>query len=200
MIALTRSDLAEFGDRYDVVHREFAWWSAFYAGRHDLDYATATELLTAAFESDPANPRSRLHLAARHYAQGRPELGDDILVDALRADVTMTDQSTLVSVLLFSLITVRGYDSIEIHDDILDAAELGSGPATLYRAGLRAQQSDADGAAQDVAAFLAFAAGEPRLSGLDGLGEMVEETIRQRLKRAGDRGWEVTVLNRPAVG
>ena len=189
-IEITRADMAESGDLYAPVHREFAWWAAFYAGRHELDDATATELLTAAFEADPTNPRSRLHLAARHHARGRRDLGDDVLVDALRADVTMRVDPTLASVLLFSLITVRGFDSIEIHDDILGAAEAGPGPATIYRAGLHAQQGDEEAAERDVAAFLAYAADEPRLSELDALEEMVRETIRVRLEWAGKRGWE----------
>ena len=187
VIELTRDDLARFGDRYHVVHREFAWWAAFYGARHDLDYATATELLTAAFTTDPTNPRGRLHLAALHYANGKPELGDDILVDALLADLDIGGKR-LASVLLFSLITVAGYDSREILDDISDAAEAGSGPALLYRAGLRAQQADADGAARDVASFRAYAAGEVRLAGLDQLDEMIDRTINRRLKRAGRTG------------
>ena len=187
VIEITRDDMARNGDRYDVVHREFAWWAAFYGARHQLDYATATELLTAAFTTDPTNPRARLHLAALHYAHGKPELGDDLLVDALLADLDIGGK-TLASVLLFSLITVRGYDSREILDDITDAAEAGSGPATLYRAGLLAQRADADGAARDVATFREFAAGDARLADLDQLDAMIDPTIQRRLDRAGRTG------------
>jgi hypothetical protein len=187
VIELTRDDMARNGDRYDVVHREFAWWAAFYGARHQLDYATATELLTAAFTTDPSNPRARLHLAALHYAHGKPELGDDLLVDALLADLDIGGK-TLASVLLFSLITVRGYDSREILDDITDAAEAGSGPATLYRAALQAQRADADGAARDVATFRAYAAGDARLADLDQLDAMIDPTIQRRLDRAGRTG------------
>lgn len=197
IIEITRVDMAEFGDRYAPVHREFAWWAAFYAGRHELDDDTATALLTAAFDADPTNPRSRLHLAARHFAAGRREPGDDVLIDALRADVTMAVDPTLASVLLFSLITVRGFDSIEIHDDILEAAEAGSRPAAIYRAGLHAQNGDEKAARRDAAAFLTYAADEPRLADLDRLAEMVEESITARLEWAGKRGWENIQLALP---
>jgi len=73
-------------------------------------------------------------------------------------------------VLLFSLITVRGYDSREILDDITDAAEAGSGPATLYRAALQAQRADAG------------------LADLDQLDAMIDPTIQRRLDRAGRTG------------
>ena len=143
--------------------------------------------MVSAFTTDPTNPRSRLHLAALHYAHGKPELADDLLVDALLADLDMGDK-TLASVLLFSLITVRGYDSREILDDISDAAEAGSGPATLYRGSLRAQRADGEGAARDVATFREYAAGDARLAGLDQLDAMIDRTIQRRLDRAGQRG------------
>jgi len=184
VIELTRDDMARNGDRYNPVHREFAWWAAFYGARHDLDYTTAAELLTYAFTADPTNPRARLHLAALHYAHGKPELGDDVLVDALLADVDMGGK-TLASVLLFSLLTVRGYDMREILDDITGAADAGSGPAVLYRAGLMAERADADSAARDVASFRAFAAQDARLTELDQLDAMIDRTIQKRLDRPG---------------
>jgi hypothetical protein len=185
VIDLTKADIAANGDRYSDTHRSYAWWSAFYAARHDLSYDDAVQIVTAALDADPTNPRSRLRLAALHYRQGEVQRGNDALIDALAAD-SRSDKATLESVLLFSLRTKGGFDSEEIFPDIEAVAEAGPGPASLYRASLRARRGDADGAQQDLAAFTSFAADEPRLDGLDDA--RTTATIERELKRNGRPG------------
>lgn len=183
IVELTRADIAANGDRYSDTHRSYAWWSAYYAAQHDLSYEDAVQIVTAALDADPTNPRSRLRLAVLHYRQGDRKRGDDALVDALVADAR-ADKATLESVLLFSLLTKGGFDSAEIFDDFEAVAEAGPGPASLYRASLRARRGDADGARRDLEAFEIFAADEPRLAGLDDA--RTAATIERELKR-GDR-------------
>lgn len=195
LVAVTRADLAEHGSDYDAITSEFAWWATWRAVRDHADDATTVELLTAASAADPANPRSRLHLAAHHHRRGRLRQANEVLVEALRADVTMSDEPRLASVLLFSLLGLRDYDCLEIHDDVLAAAAEEPGPATLYRASRRAQDGDGAGATEDAQVFLDFAASDPRLSALERLEPMVLATIRRRIKRAGQQRFEVTVLD-----
>jgi hypothetical protein len=186
-IELTRADMACHGDRYDPTHRSFAWWAAYYAARNELPYEEAVDLLTSAIEADPTNPRARLRLAALSYRYGHFGRGDDALVEALTADVA-TGGETLESVTLFSLMTVRGYDSADILDDIERGAREGSGPALIYRGALRAHHGDAAGAREDAAAFGSFAAGERQLTGLPDLDRLAAGTIDERLRRAGQTG------------
>ena len=185
VIDLTRADIAANGDRYSDTHRSYAWWSAFFAARHDLAYDDAVQMVTAALDADPTNPRSRLRLAALHYHHGDMRRGNDALVDALAADAR-ADKTKLESVLLFSLRTKAGFDSEEIFDDFAAGAEAGFGPATLYRASLRARLGDADGAYRDLAAFKVFVADEPRLAGLDDARTLA--TIERELNRNGRPG------------
>ncbi len=187
IVELTRADLALHGDRYGPKHRTFAWWAAYYAARHELSYEEAVDLLTSAIEADPTNPRARLRLAALSYRDGHLERGDDALVDALAADVG-TGGVALESVMLFSLKTVGGFDSADILDDIERGAREGSGPALIYRGGLRAQRGDAAGAREDAAAFDSYAAGDGRLAGLPNLGRLASGTIDERLHRDEQTG------------
>lgn len=183
-IDLTRADLARHGERYDSTHRAFAWWAAYYPARDELTREEAIDLVGRAHQADPTNSRYRLHLAALNYRHGQAEVGDGILVDALATDVA-AGRDTFESVLQFSLLTIGGYDSEEILADIESAAEAGSGPASIYRAALRAQRGDADGARADADRFLAHAARETRLAELSGLDSMVTTTISLRLERMG---------------
>jgi hypothetical protein len=187
VVDLTKADIALHGDRYDPTHRSFAWWAAYYGARDELPYDESVDLLTSAIAADPTNPRARLRLAGLSYREGHLERGDDALVDALTADVA-TGGTTLESVMLFSLMTVRGYDSADILDDIERGAREGSGPALIYRAALRAQRGDAVGAQADAAAFVSYAVGDRRLAGLPDLDRLATATIDERLDRAGQTG------------
>jgi hypothetical protein len=187
IVELTRADIALHGDRYDPTHRSFAWWAAFYAARHELPYGEAVDLLTSAIEADPTNPRARLRLAAVHYREGHLDRGDDVLVEALTADVAAGGPE-LESVILLSLRIASGHDSAEILDDIERGAEHGSGPALVYRGGLRAERGDAAGAQQDAGTFRQRVQDDERLRGLPGLADMVSATIDERIRRAGQTG------------
>ena len=90
--------------------------------------------------------------------------------------------------MLFSLLTVSGYDSADILDDIERGAREGSGPALIYRGALRAQRGDAAGARDDAAAFGSHAADDPRLAGLPDLDRLATATLDERLRRAGQTG------------
>lgn len=184
VVALTRADLAVHGERYDSTHRAFAWWAAYYGARHELSYDEGMEMVGAALEADPTNPRYRLRLAALCYRHGHVERGDAILIDALVADVSAGGK-TLESVMLFSLLTVAGYDSLEVFEDFEHATDDGSGPAAIYRAALRAQRGNADGARADLATFRAYAVADDRLAVLGRLDAMVEATISKRSYQAG---------------
>ncbi len=183
IVELTRADIAADGDRYDPTHRSFAWWAAYYAARHQLPYEEAVDLLTSAIEADPTNPRARLRLAALHYREGHVDRGDDVLVDALAADVA-SDVPVLGSVLLLTLRIASGYDSAEILDDIERGAREGSGPALIYRGALRAQRGDAVGAREDAAAFASYATGDHQLAGLPGLDRLAAATVDERHRQA----------------
>ena len=187
IVELTRADLDLHGDRYDSTHRSFAWWAAYYAARNELPYEEAVDLLTSAIEADPTNPRARLRLAALHYREGHFDRGDDALVEALAADVA-AGGPVLESVLVLSLRIASGYDSAEIIDDIERGAEQGSGPALIYRGGLRAERGDTAGAHRDAAAFRRRFQDDERLKGLPGLDAMVSATIDERIRRAGQAG------------
>lgn len=191
VVALTRADLVLHGDRYDATHAGFAWWAAYFGARHELSHEESMELVRLSLEADPTNPRARLRLAALSYRAGNLDQGDDTLVDALIADVT-AGGATLESVMLFSLLTVSGYDSAEILDDVELGARDGSGPALIYRGALRAQRGDAAGAREDAAAFRAYAAGERRLADLPELDRLATATIDERIRREGRTG-----LDRP---
>ena len=191
VVALTKADLALHGDHYDPTHAGFAWWAAYYGARHELSHEESMELVRSSLEADPTNPRARLRLAALSYRAGRLEQGDDALVDALVADAA-AGGVTLESVMLFSLLTVGGYDSAEILDDIELGARDGSGPALIYRGALRGQRGEADRARGDVAAFSTYAAGERRLADLPELDRLATATIDERIRRAGQTG-----LDRP---
>lgn len=193
VVALTKTDIALHGDRYDPTHRSFAWWAAYYGARHELSDEDSTDLLEAAIEADTTNPRARLRLAAVSYRAGHLERGDTALVDALIADVA-AGGATLESVMLFSLLIGRGYDSAEILGDVELGARDGAGPALLYRGALRAQRGDSVGAREDAAAFRAYAAGERRLADLPDLDRLAMATIDERIRRAGRTG-----LDRPAA-
>ena len=179
-LQITRTDLARNGARYHPLQRSFAWWVAYHRVRHDIPFAEAAELISAAIEADPENPRARLRLAALSYREGDMARGDDVLIDALVADAR-PDQTRLQSVMLFSHRYGKVYDNREILDDIEAAAEAGSGPALVYRAAVRAQRGDTDTPLSDAAAFIAYAGGDPRLASVPGLDALVEETIRARL-------------------
>lgn len=187
VVELTKADIALHGDRYDLTHLSFAWWAAYYGARNELPYEESVDLVTSAIETDPTNPRARLRLAGLGYREGHLGRGDDALVDALATDVA-TGGSTLESVMLFSLLTVSGYDSADILDDIERGAREGSGPALIYRGALRAQRGDAAGAREDAAAFGSYAADDPRLAGLPDLDRLAAATIDERLRRAGQTG------------
>ena len=187
IVELTRADIALHGDRYDPTHRSFAWWAAYYAARHELPYEEAVDLLTSTIEADPTNPRARLRLAALHYREGHVGRGDDVLVGALAADVA-AGGPVLESVMLLSLRIASGYDSAEILDDIERGAERGSGPALIYRGGLRAERGDAAGAQEDAATFRQRVQDDERLRSLPGLDDMVSATIDERIRRAGQTG------------
>ena len=189
LVDLTRADLAVHGDRYGPTHRSFAWWAAYYAARHELPYEEAVDLLTSAIEADPTNPRARLRLAALHYRDGRLDRGDEVLADALAADVA-AGGPVLESVMLLSLLVASGFDSAEILDDIERGAEHGSGPALLYRGALRAQRGDATGAREDEAAFRRWALDDRWLKTLAGLDDLVSATIDERIRRAGQTGMD----------
>lgn len=188
IVPITRADVARHGDFYDPTQRAFAWWAAYYAARQELSYDECMELVGAALEADPSNPRSRLRLAALSYRHGDLERGDDALVDALVADVAAGGE-LLESVMLFSLLLPRsGYDSAEILGDIELGAEHGSGPALIYRGALRAQRGDAVAAREDEAAFRQRAVRDRRLGELAGLDDVVSATIDERIRRAGRPG------------
>lgn len=184
-IALTEQDVASHGNSYDATHRAFAWWAAYYAARDELSLDDAIPLVESALEADPTNPRYRLRLAALHYRGGGFDQGDSVLIEALRADAA-AGGATLESVLLFSLLTVLRFDSTEIFGDFEVAVHDGPGPASLYRAALRARQGDPEGAAADLATFRAFAAGERLMDVVDDA--MVAATVERELKRAGRPG------------
>ena len=101
---------------------------------------------------------------------------------------------TLESVMVLSLLTPRGFDSVEIVDDFELGARDGSGPALIYRGALRAQRGDPEGAREDAVAFRAYAAGSPRLAGLPELDHLVTATIDERIRRTGQTG-----MDRPTV-
>lgn len=177
-LEIIRTDLRANGDRYHPVQRAFAWWVAYYRVRADISYADAVELITAAVEDDPDNPRSRLRLAALSFREGHIARGDEVLADALVSDVE-SGRKQLQSVMLFGRRPGNRFDSQEILDDFDRAADGGSGPATIYRAAIRAKQGDAAGAMAEAAAFRAHAATDPRLAGLSDLDELVEATIEK---------------------
>jgi hypothetical protein len=182
-VALTREDIAKNGERYDPVQRAFAWWAAYYVARHELSHRESVELVEKALAADPTNPRSRLRLAALHYRNHDIDRGDDVLIDALHADAA-TGGSTLESVMLFSVMTLSGtLDSAEIVDDFERGASDGPGPASIYRAAIRARRGDIDGANTDLADFRAFVASDAVMSDLDD--EVVQATIYQRILHAG---------------
>jgi hypothetical protein len=179
-LRITRSDLERNGERYHPVQRAFAWWVAYYRVRHDIPYDEAAEMLGAAIEGDPDNPRSRLRLAALSYREGDVTRGDEVLTDALIADVA-PGRDRLRSVIEFSRMRGRGFDSDEIVEDFERAAANGSGPATIYRAAIRARRGEVEGAVADGEAFRKHAAAEPRLAGLAGFDALVEATMKDRL-------------------
>lgn len=187
VVTLTRKDLAAHGEHYSPTHRSFAWWSAYWGARDELDYDDAVPMLEAALEADPTNPRSRLRLAAIHYRNGHDDRGDRVLVDALVDDVEFGGK-TLPSVLLFSLLTVGGYDSLEIFDDVERRANDGAGPATIYWAALEARRGDGEAAQQHASEFLSFAAGDHRLADLEGLADLATASIERQLKHVGRPG------------
>lgn len=185
-VAVTRDDLAENGDRYDPVHQSFAWWAAYYVARHQLPHSEAVELVERALAADPGNPRSRLRLAALHYQVRDIERGDDVLIAALHADAA-AGGPTLASVMVFSAITEGGrFDSEEIVEDIGRGALDGPGPASIYRAAIRARRGDVEGANADLADFQAFIASDALMDDLDA--DVVQATIYARLMHAGRKG------------
>ena len=185
VVTLTRKDIAAHGERYSATHRSFAWWSAYWGARDELAYDEAVSMLEAALEADPTNPRSRLRLAAIHYRNGHDDRGDRVLVDALVDDVE-SGGKTLPSVLLFSLLTVGGFDSLEIFDDVERRANEGSGPASIYWAALEARRGAGESAHQGATEFVSFAAGDRRLADLEGLADLATASVERQLER-GDR-------------
>jgi hypothetical protein len=179
-LRITRSDLERNGDRYHPVQRAFAWWVAYYRVRHDIPYDEAAVMLSAAIDGDPENSRSRLRLAALSYRAGDVVRGDEVLTDALIADVA-PGRDRLRSIIEFSRMRGRRFDSDEIVEDFERAAEAGSGPASLYRAAIRARRGEVEGAVADAAAFKKHAAAEPPLAGLAGFDALVEATMEDRL-------------------
>ena len=180
VLTLTRADLDAHGHRYSPTQNAFAWWTAYHEVQHEIAYDDAVELLGAGLAADPTNPRARIRLAALHYHHGHDDRGDDVLLDALTTDV-LAGGDALESVMLLSQTAGGGtFDSAEIIDDVEQAAERGSGPATIYRAAVRARRGDADNAQADVASFRAHTASNDRLTGLDGLDTMAEATIAKR--------------------
>jgi len=184
-VAVTRRDLALHGPTYHAKHRAFAWWSAYYEARKQLTTEEAIELVGAALEADPTNPRYLLRLAALHYRDGRAGSGDDALGQALAGDLGK-DRVTLESVMSLSYRTPAGqFDSREIIDDIERAAENGSAIAALYRAGLHAARGDSDDAAKDVVTFGSHAELDGRWGPFDALRSRVLAT----LAKAGRSAW-----------
>jgi len=184
-VAITRADLARHGPTYHAKHRAFSWWSAYYEARKQLTADEAIELVGAALEADPTNPRYLLRLAALHYREGRADSGDDALGQALAGDLDK-DRVTLESVMSLSYRTPAGqFDSREIIDDVERAAESGSAIAALYRAGLRAARGDADDAAKDVATFASHADLDGRWGPFDALRPRVLATLAE----AGRPAW-----------
>ena len=179
-LEITRADLERNGDRYHPLQRSFAWWVAYYRLRHDMPYAEAAEMLEAAIEADPANPRARLRLAALSYREVDISRGDDVLTDALIADVA-PGRDRLWSVVALTQLGDRRLDSDEIVEDFERATEAGSGPASIYRAAIRARRGDADGYQTDTETFRKHAAAEPRLAGLRGFDALVEATMKDPL-------------------
>ena len=179
-LEITRSDLDLNGHLYHPIQRAHAWWFAYYRVRNDIPDDLAAVMLDAAIEADPDNPRSRLRLAALHYRSADLARGDDVLIDALVADVA-PDRERLRSVIELTRKNGRRFDSHEIVDDIEHAAEAGPGPAMLYRAALRARLGDAAGAMTDAAAFQDYVAREPRLAGLEHFDGLVWATMEDRL-------------------
>ena len=195
IVAMTRADIAQHGDRYSTTQRAFAWWAAYYAGRADLEASEAIELVENAVATDPTNPHFRLRLAALCHRDGQHERGDAVLTDSLAFDAA-SGSPTLPSVMMFSrsgggLLTMaagsRLRDSAEILDDFERAADLGSGPAAIYRAALRADRGDAIGAAADLEAFRVYAASAPGLADIDELDKLARATIAERTKLFDER-------------
>lgn len=184
-LEITRSDLERNGDRYHPVQCAFAWWVAYYRVRHDIRFDEAAKMLGAAIEGDPDNPRSRLRLAALSYREGDAVRGDEVLTDALIADVA-AGRDRLLSVTELTRMRGRRFDSDEIIEDFERAADAGSGPASLYRAAIRARRGEVESAVVDAATFRKHAAAEPRLAGLDGFDALVEATMEDRLGNFGN--------------
>ncbi len=199
IVAVTRADIAQHGERYSPTQRGFAWWTAYFAARADLEASEAIELVGYAVAADPSNPHYRLRLAALYHRDGQDERGDAVLTDALDADAS-SGHPTLRSAMLLShsygglLSTAPGsliYDSAEILDDFERAAARGSAPAVIYRAALRAGRGDATGAVSDLEAFREHAASVPGLADIDQLDDLAQATIAARLSQhapAGARG------------
>lgn len=184
IVTVTRADIARNGERYSPVQLGFAWWAAFYFARSQLSGEEAIDLVGRAQRADPTNPQHRLWLATLCFRDRQHERGDDALRDALIADAA-ADHETLESVLLFSHVQddlrtrpgQRRYDSAEIHPDIEQAVDAGSGAAAIYRAALRASRSDRVGANEDLDRFLSHAESDPRLSDVAGLDALAMATV-----------------------
>ena len=176
VVRLTKRDLALHADRYDAAHRSHAWWWAYYVARNQVSFDEGAELLGESLKADPTNPRARVRLAALCYREGEVERGDDVVTDAVVADVAAGGE-LLGSASLLTNVGFGGFDNQEIFADLERGAEEGAGPARVYRAVLRAQRGETSGAHDDAAAFLAYAAGIDRLADAERLEPMVMRTI-----------------------
>lgn len=171
IVRVSEEDLRLHGDRYSPVQRSFAFWLAYYLARHELPDDQAVRLLESAVDADPKNERHFLHLAARHFRAGRIEHGERVLLDVMARDLARG--KIYRSADLFALLTIGGFDALELFPDFDKAIDSGSAVAALFRAAVRARSEES--VAADLALFVDACSLDPRLADL---AEPAEFTIR----------------------
>jgi tetratricopeptide repeat protein len=181
-LELTRADLAKNGAHYHPLQRAFAWWAAYYRARRELSYDEAVELVSAALEADPENPRTQLRLAALHFEQGHLDLGHQVLVDAIVRDMESGDERP-DSVTVYGLAWPK-WDNRELFDSFDRAIDAGLGSPTLFRAMQRARDNDVEGAQEDLARFRAWLAEHGPISATGNLQERIEADLQGQLELA----------------
>ena len=182
ILRVTEEDLRMHGDRYSPVQRSFAYWLAYFVGRHDLPDDQAVQLLESAIDADPKNERHHLHLAARHFHGGRIEPGERVLLDVMAQDLQRG--RIFQSAELFALLTIGGFDALELFPDFDMAIDEGSAIAALYRASVRARSKESTAAAEDLARFLDACSHDPRLTGMEQPARATIDHISARPSRA----------------
>ncbi len=86
--SIIRKDLLTNGDIYPKLQTSFAYWYAFFYGRHSKNISDSEYLLTQAYKYDPNNELYPLILSAMFYKSEMYERGESILKDLLSLNNT----------------------------------------------------------------------------------------------------------------